>query len=73
MMERKPRNIFEQILFGLEATNANVVAISEEIALLRQDMQALKSGLYIDENMSEPNALGAEENLIVESNNTQES
>ena len=73
MMERKPRNIFEQILFGLEATNANVVAISEEIALLRQDMQTLKSGLYIDENMSEPNALGAEENLIVESNNTQES
>ena len=73
MMERKPRNIFEQILFGLEATNANVVAISEEIALLRQDMQALKLGLYIDENMSEPNALGAEDNLIVESNNTQES
>lgn len=72
-MERKARNIFEQILFGLEATNANVVAISEEIALLRQDMQALKSGLYIDENMSEPNALGAEKDAIVEGNNTQES
>lgn len=73
MMERKARNIFEQILFGLEATNDNVVALSEEIALLRQDMQALKSGLYMDENISEPNALGAEKDTIVESNNTQES
>lgn len=71
-MERKARNIFEQILFGLEATNANVVAISEEIALLRQDMQALKSGLYMDDNISEPNALGADANGIIESNNTQQ-
>lgn len=70
-MEKKARNIFEQILFGLEATNANVVAVSEEIALLRQDMQALKSGLYID-NISEPNALGAEKVTTVESINTQE-
>lgn len=73
MMEHKPRNIFEQILFGLEATNANVVAVSEEIALLRHDMQTLKSGLYIDENISEPNALGAEEVTIVEGTNTQKS
>ena len=71
MMEKKARNIFEQILFGLEATNANVVAVSEEIALLRQDMQALKSGLYID-NISEPNALGVEKVTTVESINTQE-
>lgn len=70
-MEKKARNIFEQILFGLEATNANVVAVSEEITLLRQDMQALKSGLYID-NISEPNALGAEKVTTVESINTQE-
>lgn len=70
MMEKKPRNIFEQILFGLEATNANVVALSEEIALLRKDMQDLKTGLYIDANISEPNALGADTNEIVESNNT---
>lgn len=72
-MEKKARNIFEQILFGLEATNANVVVVSEEIALLRHDMQALKAGLYIDENISEPNALGAEEVTTVESINTQES
>lgn len=72
MMERKARNIFEQILFGLETTNANVVTLSEEIALLRQDMQALKSGLYMDDNISEPNALGADANGIIESNNTQQ-
>lgn len=72
MMERKARNIFEQILFGLETTNANVVTLSEEIASLRQDMQALKSGLYMDDNISEPNALGADANGIIESNNTQE-
>lgn len=71
-MEKKPRNIFEQILFGLEMTNANVVALSEEIAFLRKDMQDLKTGLYIDNNISEPNALGADESSIVESNNTSE-
>lgn len=71
-MEKKPRNIFEQILFGLEATNANVVALSEEIALLRKDMQDLKSGLYIDSNISGPNALGTDINGIIESNNTLE-
>lgn len=71
-MEKKPRNIFEQILFGLETTNANVVALSEEIAFLRKDMQDLKTGLYIDNNISGPNALGTDENGIVESNNISE-
>jgi len=67
-MEKQPRNIFEQILFGLEATNANVVALSEEIAMIRQDLHAIKSALYMDEN-SEPNALGAVKNETVESTN----
>ena len=70
-MEKKPRNIFEQILFGLETTTANVVALSEEIAFLRKDMQDLKAGLYIDTNLSGPNALGTDEKGIVESNNIQ--
>lgn len=70
-MEKQPRNIFEQILFGLEATNANVVALSEEIAMIRQDLHAIKSALYINDN-SEPNALGAGDNGIVEGNNTQQ-
>lgn len=71
-MEKKPRNIFEQILFGLEATNANVVALSEEIAFLRKDMQDLKAGLYIDNNISGPNALGTDTNGIIEGTNISE-
>lgn len=66
-MDKQPRNIFEQILFGLEATNANVVALSEEIAMIRKDLDALKSALYI--NDSEPNALGAVNNETVEGTN----
>ena len=67
-MEKQPRNIFEQILFGLEATNANVVALSEEIAMIRQDLHAIKSALYMNDN-SEPNALGAVKSETVESTN----
>lgn len=68
-MEKKPRNIFEQILFGLEATNNNVVALSEDIVAILKDIQTIKAALCIDN--SEPNALGAGENETVESNNTQ--
>ena len=71
MMERQPKNIFEQILFGLEATNINVVAVSEELAAMWRDIKAIKAALYIED--SEPNALGAVENETVEGNNTQES
>lgn len=67
-MEKQARNIFEQILFGLEATNANVVALSEEIAIIRKDLDIIKSALYIDIN-SEPNALGAVKNETVEGTN----
>lgn len=67
-MGRQPRNIFEQILFGLEATNANVVALSEEIAMIRQDLDAIKSALYMNDN-SEPNALGAVKSETVEGTN----
>jgi hypothetical protein len=70
MMERQPKNIFEQILFGLEATNINVVAVSEELAAMWRDIKAIKAALYIED--SEPNALGAVENETVEGNNTQQ-
>lgn len=60
-MEKQPKNIFEQILFGLEATNTNVVIVSEELAAMWQDIKAIKAALCITDN-SEPNALGAEKN-----------
>ena len=69
-MERQAKNIFEQILFGLEATNSNVVAVSEELAVMWRDIKAIKAALYIED--SEPNALGAVENETVEGNNTQQ-
>lgn len=69
-MEKQAKNIFEQILFGLEATNNNVVAVSEELAAMWRDIKAIKAALYIED--SEPNALGAVENETVESNNTQQ-
>ena len=69
-MEKQAKNIFEQILFGLEATNINVVAVSEELAAMWRDIKAIKAALYIED--SEPNALGAVENETVEGNNTQQ-
>ena len=69
-MEKQAKNIFEQILFGLEATNNNVVAVSEELAAMWRDIKAIKTALYIED--SEPNALGAVENETVEGNNTQQ-
>ena len=69
-MERQAKNIFEQFLFGLEATNSNVVAVSEELAVMWRDIKAIKAALYIED--SEPNALGAVENETVEGNNTQQ-
>lgn len=72
--QKKPRNIFEQILFGLEATNENVVIVSEEIATLRQEVAELKSALCLDVIAdgynTEPNALGAVENGTIEGTNS---
>ena len=75
MMEnqKKPRNIFEQILFGLEATNNNVIIVSEEIAALRNEVAELKSALCLDPIAdgynTEPDALGAVTNESVEGTN----
>ena len=55
----KPRNIFEQILFGVKATNDNVVALSEYLALAHQKIDAIYNALYPP--TQEPNADGAQE------------
>lgn len=55
----KPRNIFEQILFGVKATNDNVVALSEDLALVHQKIDAIYAALYPP--TQEPNADGAQE------------
>lgn len=74
MEQKKPRNIFEQILFGLEATNENVVIVSEEIAMLRQEVAELKSALCLDVVAdgynTELDALGAVTNGTIEGANS---
>lgn len=55
----KPKNIFEQILFGVKATNDNVVALSEDLALAHQKIDAIYAALY--PAIQEPNAGGAQE------------
>lgn len=42
---KQPQNIFEQILYGLEAVNANVVELSKEIVELRRDCDTFKRSL----------------------------
>lgn len=41
----KSKNIFEQILYGLEVTNNNVVEISKDIAVLLESITELKSAI----------------------------
>lgn len=53
-----PRNIFEQIALGLEATNANTVAIAEDMAVLFRMVKEIHTALFPVN--SEPNASGAE-------------
>lgn len=52
----EPRNIFEQILFGVKATNDNIVAISEDLALVHHKIDAIYNALYPP---IEPNADGS--------------
>jgi hypothetical protein len=55
----KPRNIFEQILFGVKTTNDNVVALSEDLALVHQKIDAIYNALYPP--IQEPTADGVQE------------
>lgn len=41
-MDRKPTNILEAILFGIETTNDNVVDLSKEVVALREDIALIK-------------------------------
>lgn len=44
-MSDGPKNIFEQILYGLEVTNNNVVEISKDIASLLESIAELKAAI----------------------------
>lgn len=57
---RQPKTIFEQIAMGLEVTNANTVAIAQDLANLYKMIEDIHGVLFITNN-SEPNASGAEQ------------
>lgn len=44
-MSDGPKNIFEQILYGLEVTNNNIVEISKDIAALLESIAELKAAI----------------------------
>lgn len=55
--ERQPKNIFEQILFGMQVTNENIVAVHERM----KDMEAKINEMYDAFNkISGPNVPGAD-------------
>lgn len=57
--QKQPRNIFEQIALGLEVTNQNTVAISQDLAVLYQMVADIHSVLFMGHTHTEPTALGA--------------
>lgn len=44
-MSETPKNIFEQILYGLEITNNNIVEVSKDIASLLESISELKAAI----------------------------
>ena len=62
MENRQPKNIFEQIVFGQEILNENIVALSENLDFINQKVDMLMAILSAPPIIkdSEPNASGAE-------------
>ena len=57
---RQPKNIFEQTLFGLQAVNDNIVAISQDFADTAKKIDAIYRALYPDSlETIEPMTTGA--------------
>ncbi len=57
--QKQPRNIFEQIALGLEVTNLNTVAISQDLANLYKMVEDIHSVLFMGQTQTAPTALGA--------------
>ena len=62
MENGQPKNIFEQIVFGQEILNENIVALSENLDFINQKVDMLMAILSTPPIIkdSEPNASGAE-------------
>lgn len=60
----QPRNIFEQILYGQQAVNDNIIVLSENLNAVYAQMNAIIASLSAIP-MSEPTDLGAEEEQVI--------
>lgn len=62
MENKQPKNIFEQIVFGQEIINDNIVSLSENLNIVNQKVDKLMAILSTPPIIkdSEPNASGAE-------------
>lgn len=56
---RQPKNIFEQIVFGQEITNDNIVALADNLAVVNSKLDALL-GIFSPAE-TEPTASGEEQ------------
>lgn len=57
--QMQPRNILEQILFGQQIINDNVVALADNLNAVHEQLETLLTSLSAIE-ISEPNTSGAE-------------
>lgn len=57
---RQPKNIFEQLAFGLQTVNDNVVDLFKNVEDIRQKVDAIYYALYPAQPASEPTDSGAE-------------
>ena len=57
---RQPKNIFEQLAFGLQTVNDNVVDLFKSVEDIHQKVDVIYNALYPAPAISEPTAPGAE-------------
>lgn len=60
--QRTPNNIFEQILFGIQAVNENLLILSDNINLMHAAVDKMQQALFMPPVSinAEPNTPGAE-------------
>lgn len=56
---RQPKNIFEQLAFGLQTVNDNVVDLFKDVEDIRQKVDAIYNALYPAQPIAEPTDSGA--------------
>lgn len=57
---RQPKNIFEQLAFGLQTVNDNVVDLFKDVEDIRQKVDAIYNALYpAQTDIAEPTDSGA--------------